>query len=109
MQSQSLLHNGAHVGKHHVRRGCADNDEINFGPVYAGILNSLERSPVGQVAGGLIVRGNMTALDARARPNPLVGGIDHLLQIEIGQHPFREITTDAGYARIHCEASSSMS
>ncbi len=54
-----------------------------------GVLERGEPSPVGEVAGRFVVCGDVAILDAGATPDPLVRGLDHLLEIRVGEDAFR--------------------
>ena len=51
-----------------------------------------------QVDGGLTVGGDVAPLDARASPDPLIGGIHGLLEIEVRDDLFRQVGARAGNA-----------
>jgi hypothetical protein len=52
----------------------------------------------GQVAGRLAIDGHAPFADARARGDPLIGGIDEFFQIGVGDDFFRQITAGASDA-----------
>jgi hypothetical protein len=51
-----------------------------------------------QVARGFPVRGPAPLADAGARGDPLVGGVDELFQIGVGDDLFRQVAAGAGDA-----------
>jgi hypothetical protein len=51
-----------------------------------------------EVARGLAVGGAAALADARARRDPLVGGLDGLLEIGVGDDFFRQVAAGAGDA-----------
>jgi hypothetical protein len=51
-----------------------------------------------EVARGLAVRGAAALADARARGDPLVAGVDELLEIGVGDDLFRQVAAGAGDA-----------
>src|SRR5687767_7300959 len=79
------------AGKHHVRSGGGDDDEVE----------RLRRDPrlcqrgaarlERKVAGGLSVGGDMALPYAGARMDPLVGGVHHDLEVAVGEHLGREV------------------
>ena len=61
---------------------------MSFG-VEAGVLERGEPGLVREVARRFVVRGDVAMLDAGATPDPLVRGLDHLLEIRVGEDAFR--------------------
>ena len=88
------------VRKDEIRGGRADHDQIDVGRRHAGCGESAARGLGGHRRGGLVGRRDMAALDAGARAYPLVGGVDHLLEFAIGQHPLRQVAARTGDPRI---------
>ena len=65
-----------------------------------GGLERAARGVLGQVDGGLAVGGHVAALDAGAAADPLVGRVDDLLEVEVGDDLLRQVRAGAGDARI---------
>ena len=64
----------------------------------AGGLDGATRRDLGHVDRGLTVSGDVAPFDSRASPDPLIGGIHGLLEIEIRDDLFRQVRTRAGNA-----------
>jgi hypothetical protein len=58
----------------------------------------VRRSVEREIAGRLAVGGAAALADAGARGDPLVGGVDELLEIGVGDDPFRQVAAGAGDA-----------
>ncbi|MNV67846.1 hypothetical protein D3C71_1606600 [compost metagenome] len=95
-----------------VRRGGTHHDHVELRSVDTGRFKRTYRGVVAEVAGGLAFGRNVPFADTRARLNPLIAGVDHFLQILVGQHFFRQITTGARDPRVdplaHCMSCSSI-
>ena len=82
------------------RTGRAD-DQIHFGRMHIGHFQGLARRLGSQRCGGLLGHGyDPPLLDAGARADPLVLGIDDLLQIMICDDPFGNMIAPADDLRI---------
>ncbi len=86
--AEARLQQHAAVGKHQVRRGGAEHDEIDFSRRDARGLDSAARGDLGEVDGSLALGRDVPPLDAGAGTDPLVGGVHHLLEIEVGHDLF---------------------
>jgi hypothetical protein len=58
----------------------------------------VRRSVEREIAGRLAVGGAAALADAGARGDPLVGGVDELLEIGVGDDLFRQVAAGAGDA-----------
>ena len=96
-----LLHEASHVREDQIRRRGADEHEVDVGGREPGVLDRREPRFVREVARRFVVGRDVPVLDAGPRANPFVGGIDHLLEIEVGQNLLRQILAGADDARIH--------
>ena len=97
---EALLQQRAGVREDQVGRGRADDDEVDVGRRHAGGLQRASCRVLGQ-RGTRFVRGRDVApLDAGARADPLVGGVDRLLEILVREDLFRQVAAGAGDARI---------
>jgi len=85
-------------GKDEVRRGRADDEQFDVARGDAGRFQRGARRTLGQVARGLAFRRDVTLADAGARRDPLVAGFDELLQLGIGDDPFRQEAAGPGDA-----------
>jgi hypothetical protein len=52
----------------------------------------------GQITGGLAIGGHVALADTSARCDPLVGGVDELFHIGVGDDFFRQVAACAGDA-----------
>ena len=90
------MHEAGGGGKGHVRGDGGHDDEVEvfrFDPgIFQGVAAGLDR----QIAGRLIWAGNAALLDSSALDDPLVGGLDHALQVGIGQDLFRQVLAGSG-------------
>ncbi len=98
--AEAPLDQAAHVGEDEVRGGRADHDKIDLVGRHAGRFHGLARGLLGKITGGLAIRGQVPPLDARARGDPLLGGVHHRLELAIGQDSFRQVAAGAGNAGI---------
>src|SRR6202165_4401645 len=99
--AQAVLQQRAAVGEHQVRRGGAESDEVDISRCDACRLQGAACRLFRQIERRLALRGDVAALDAGAAANPLIGGVDHLLQIEVGDHLLRQIRARAGDTRVN--------
>ena len=83
-RAQLALHDGGGGREGQVRRGGGDDDQVDVGGRAAGgvqgALGGLDR----QVARRLVVAARVALLDAGALADPLVGGVDDLGQVVVG-------------------------
>jgi len=82
-------------GKNEIRRRRAEHDQIEIGGFYAGRVERVRRRIKGQIARRLAVGGDASLADAGARNDPLVTGLDALLEILVGDDLFRQIAAGA--------------
>ena len=94
-QTQLLLHEHTKIRKDEIGRAATDDDEVNFLQFDTGSSRSATCSFRREVRSGLAFRGNMAALYARTRTDPFVRGVDHLLEVGVRQHLFRQVTASA--------------
>ena len=99
--AQTLLQQHSAVGKHQVRGRGAEGDEINVGGCDAGGIQRAARGFLAEVDRRLPVGGDVSAFDSGAGANPLIGGINHLLQVEVGDDFFGQVGASAGDTRIN--------
>ena len=79
------------LGKQHVRRHGADDDQVDVVGRQAGALDRLARRFVRQVAGRHAGIDDVPLANAGALQDPLVGRLDQLLEIGIGQQARRHV------------------
>ena len=65
------------------------------------LLERRERGSIREVARRLVVRRDVSLLDAGAGTDPLIGSLDHLLEIEVREDLGRQVFAGADYAGIH--------
>ena len=79
--------------------------QATFGKMRSGVVVRVlyrgERGAIREIAGRLVVCGNVPLLDSGPRADPFVGGLDHLLEVEVRQDLVRQVASGADYARIH--------
>ena len=98
--AETILQQGAAVREHLVGRGRAEDDQIDFVGRDARSLQGTSRRRHRQIDGGLALRGDVALADAGALLDPLVAGLDHLLEIFVSQHLLGKMTAGAHDARI---------
>ena len=98
--AEALLQQHAAVGEDQIRRGRAEGDEVDILGRQAGGLQGAPRGLLGQIHRGLAVGGDVAALDAGARADPLIGRVDLLLEFAIGDDALRQIRAGAADARV---------
>ncbi len=86
--AEPFLQQATNVRKYDIRRGRAHNDKVDITRLHVGRVERLPRCLLCEIRRRLAIGRDMAALDTRARANPLIGRVDHLLQIVVGQHPF---------------------
>ena len=82
-------------GKHHVRRGRGDEDQIDFISCDPRLFHCGERGLGAHIAGVFVVRGDAALLDAGAGGDPLVIGLDDLGEIVVRENFFRHVAAGA--------------
>src|SRR5215210_6731821 len=75
-------------------RGAAD-DKVDRPAVYPGVLERLLRGLHGERRGVLSFRDEVSRLYPRTRRDPLVRGVEHVLQVAVGDDPAPESPADA--------------
>ena len=81
-------------GIHHVRRDRADDDQVDLLQVEGMDFQQLLDRFDGEVAGGNALVGNVALANARALQDPLVGGLDHVFQVLIGEDARRDVGSE---------------
>ena len=74
-----------------VRGGGPDHDEVEIGPLETCRLEGPGATPVPRGRSRLPRGGDAPFADAGTFPDPLVGGIDGLRELVVGEHPLGEI------------------
>jgi hypothetical protein len=82
-----VLQQARRAREEHVGRDRADDDELDVARRQAGAPDRLEGGLLGQIGGADAGIDDVALADPGALQDPLVGGVDHLLEIVIGQHP----------------------
>src|SRR3546814_11783356 len=78
-------------GKGLVRRRGRTDDEVDVAGPHAGLRHRLAGRGGAEVGGHLAVGGDVALVDAGALTDPLVGGIDPLGEIRIGDDLCRQV------------------
>ena len=81
---------------HHVGRNGADYDGFNVADVRTVALDKVFDGIHGQVAGSRALFDDMAFADASPRKDPVVGRLNHLLQLEIVEYFGRDISAESG-------------
>ena len=76
-------------GEEHVRGDRGDDDEVDFFGCDTGGGHGAAGGFGGEVAGGLVVSGDVAFFDAGAGGDPFVGGVDNFGEVVVGEDFFR--------------------
>ena len=79
-----------------VGRRSGDDDQVDIVGGPAGIVERRARSGFSQRRAGFVVAGDIALRDARALPDPCVGGFELGLEFGVRNDPFRQCGADAG-------------
>jgi len=82
--TQLALDDSGRGGEGHVGGGRGDDDQVDVGGRPAGGGQGLLGGLDGQIRHGLVVRRPVSATNAGALPDPVVGGVDDARQVLIG-------------------------
>jgi hypothetical protein len=99
--AELLLDETGDVRKDQIRCRGAYEDQIDIGRRNPRVFHGDEASLGCEIARRFVVGGNVATLDARPTANPLVGRLDHLFEIRIGEDLLRQVLTGADNARVH--------
>jgi len=91
--AQLGLQQACGAGKNLVRGGGGDQNHVQIGRAQTGGIERLARGVQRQIRGRLAGCRDVPNPDPGAIEDPLVGGIDHLLQIGIGQQALRQVAS----------------
>src|SRR5690606_30713098 len=94
--AQPLLQQAGRGREDQVRRGGADDDQVEFVGTAAGSFERAYRRVVREVHRGLAFGGDVALTDAGARGDPLVAGVDDLRQVVVGQHLAGKVAAGTG-------------
>ena len=98
--AELVLQDAGRGREHDVRRGRRNDDEVDVVGRHAGRRHRLPRRVHRQVGRHLLVRGHATRPDAGAREDPLVGGVDPLLDVLVGELADGQIAARADDPRV---------
>src|ERR1700693_5655529 len=84
--SDTILDQAGRAGEQHVGCDSANDDCIQVAGVDAAVIERNAGSLDGHVGSGHFGRGDVALHDAGTLDNPLVGGLDHPLQVLVGQN-----------------------
>src|SRR5690606_27539496 len=93
---QPFLQQAGRGREHQVRRGGADDDQVELVGTGAGRLERTRGRVVREVHGGFAFGGDMALTDAGARGDPLVAGVDDPGQVVVGQHLAGKVAAGPG-------------
>ena len=91
LDAQLVLHQACGGGIHHVGRNRPHDDQVDFLQVERMRLQQVLHCQHGHVAGRDALVRNVALPNPDALENPLVAGVDHLLEIGIGKDARRQI------------------
>ena len=94
-----VLHQARRARKQHVGRRRPDDDEVDVGRLEPGALDRLPRGLSRQIRRRDARVDDVTLADAGALQDPFVARLDHLLEIGVGEHAWRNVGGKAGDAR----------
>jgi len=94
LRADLVLHQAGGGGEHHVGRDGADDDDFQFVRPDAARRQALLRRFHAHVARAQALGKHVTLANASAGEDPLVGGVDHLFQVLIGEHLGRNICAE---------------
>jgi hypothetical protein len=105
--TQTMLQLSGDAGKNMIRRGGAQDDQIDSARLQPRRLQRSAGRLFGQIAGRLIGCGDMALLDSGALDDPVCRGVDQLFEIGVCQHFFRQVaagSNDSGVVQSACLA-----
>src|SRR5690606_14029011 len=94
--AQAVLQQAGRGREDQVRRGGADDDQVELVGAAAGGFQRAYRRVERQVHGGFAFRGDVALTDAGARGDPFVAGVDDLRQVVVGQHLAGQVAAGSG-------------
>jgi hypothetical protein len=86
-----VLEQARGAGEDRIRRRRAHDDESDIARRQAGLRDGAERRLLRHVRRRHPVLDDVALADARALQDPLVAGLDELLQVRVRQHPRRHV------------------
>ena len=102
--AQLVLHQAGRGGKKHVGSDGADDDGIDVGGSQAALgerfLGGFDR----EVAGGHAFFDDVALADADAGENPFIVGVDHFLEVGVGEKTGRHVGAKGADLNSFCRA-----
>ncbi len=95
-RSNLVLHDAGGGRKQHVRRDRAYQNAIQLGGVDPALIERHLRRAHRQIRSRHLRRGDMTLGDSRTVQDPLIAGLHHLFQFEVGQYTGWRVATQRG-------------
>src|SRR6185369_2405285 len=89
LRADLVLQQARRARKHHVGRRRADDEEIDVRGGETRLRDRLERGLLREVGRGNAWIDDVALADAGALLDPLVAGLDHLLEVAVRQHAWR--------------------
>ena len=97
--ADSLLYETRRAWKQHVRSGRADDDEVDVVGRQRGALNRFPGRLNGKIRCGHARIDDMPLADTGALEDPFIAGVDHALEVGVGEHARRHIRGQARDSR----------
>ena len=91
LDAQLVLHQAGRRRIHHVRRHRAHHDQVHFLQIEGMRLEQILHRRDRQIAGRHALVDEMALADPDPLHDPFVGGVDHLLQVGVGENARRQI------------------
>ncbi len=89
--SKGLLEKGGSAGEEGIGGHGGDDDQVEIGGFDAGAFEGRTSGGEAEIGGGNVRVGDAPFYDAGASADPLVRGINHLFEVEVGQHTRRRV------------------
>ena len=96
--TELFLQEASDVRENQVRRRRSDEHEIDVSRSQPGVGDRRARGMGCEIARRFVFGRNVPALDAGTSPDPLIGRVDHLLEVKIRQNSFRQVFSRADYS-----------
>ena len=96
LSADLLLHNTGRRRKQHVWCDGGHDDQFELVRLYAGLCNRILGGLTCEITGGHVLFNDTPFADACTRANPLIRGVNDLLQVKIGDNLWRKEGSETG-------------